>query len=418
MKRALIILTTTFPYGTGEAFLESEVPFLRKDNNTSVFFVPREHFQPSSKSRTIPNGMQALLTEFRPSLIGCIIHVFFLREFYSDLLYLIFSRGFTFLRLKRLISFLTKSRYIYLRLLNLRSNWENSDNIIIYSYWFHRSAYAACKLKEYEQKLGKKVYAFSRCHRFDVYENFDDSQYLPLRRFMFEKLDKVFSISNDAIKYFQANYSMVPQDKFALSRLGTIDRGLSKKSNDRIFRIVSCSNCIAVKRVGLILNALYAIKSTKVFWTHFGDGIELPDLKIKAERLQATNPNIHAIFRGQVSNIEILKYYTENPVDLFVNASMSEGIPVSIMEAMSFGIPVIAPDVGGISECILLNSMLLLKSDFSTNDLSNSIISFMGLSDSEIDSIRTQSRKKWEETYDAAINYKLFSDTIQRIFDK
>ena len=40
------------------------------------------------------------------------------------------------------------------------------------------------------------------------------------------------------------------------------------------------------------------------------------------------------------------------PVDLFLTVSANEGIPVSIMEAQSFGIPVIATDVGGISEIV------------------------------------------------------------------
>lgn len=41
--------------------------------------------------------------------------------------------------------------------------------------------------------------------------------------------------------------------------------------------------------------------------------------------------------------------------------SDSEGIPVSIMEAMSFGIPVIARNVGGMSEIVNEENGLLLE---------------------------------------------------------
>lgn len=41
-----------------------------------------------------------------------------------------------------------------------------------------------------------------------------------------------------------------------------------------------------------------------------------------------------------------------NDFDLFVNMSLSEGIPVSIMEAISFGIPIIATNVGGNAEIV------------------------------------------------------------------
>lgn len=43
--------------------------------------------------------------------------------------------------------------------------------------------------------------------------------------------------------------------------------------------------------------------------------------------------------------------------------SDSEGIPVSIMEAMSFGIPVIARNVGGMSEIVNEENGLLLEND-------------------------------------------------------
>ena len=50
---------------------------------------------------------------------------------------------------------------------------------------------------------------------------------------------------------------------------------------------------------------------------------------------------------GRMKNKDIYSLYEKEKPDLFINLSSSEGIPVSIMEAMSFGIPVISTDVGG-----------------------------------------------------------------------
>ncbi len=55
-------------------------------------------------------------------------------------------------------------------------------------------------------------------------------------------------------------------------------------------------------------------------------------------------------FWGWKSQSELLEFYKE--ADLFVLPSLQESLPVSIAEAMAAGRPVIASDVGGISEMI------------------------------------------------------------------
>lgn len=54
------------------------------------------------------------------------------------------------------------------------------------------------------------------------------------------------------------------------------------------------------------------------------------------------------ILRGHVEDME--PFYAG--IDLYLNTSLHEGIPMTILEAMSRGIPVIAPRVGGIREII------------------------------------------------------------------
>jgi colanic acid/amylovoran biosynthesis glycosyltransferase len=48
----------------------------------------------------------------------------------------------------------------------------------------------------------------------------------------------------------------------------------------------------------------------------------------------------------------VLRFYDENRVDAFVNLSTSEGLPVSIMEAVAWDIPVVATAVGGTPELV------------------------------------------------------------------
>jgi len=39
-------------------------------------------------------------------------------------------------------------------------------------------------------------------------------------------------------------------------------------------------------------------------------------------------------------------------LDIYLNTSIHEGIPMTILEAMSYGLPIIAPKVGGIPEVV------------------------------------------------------------------
>ena len=68
--------------------------------------------------------------------------------------------------------------------------------------------------------------------------------------------------------------------------------------------------------------------------------------------IENKSKNLNVILTGYISNSDVKQLYMMNDFDLFVNMSLSEGIPVSIMEAISFGIPIIATNVGGNAEIV------------------------------------------------------------------
>ena len=76
-----------------------------------------------------------------------------------------------------------------------------------------------------------------------------------------------------------------------------------------------------------------------------GSGPEENRLKDMAQGLDIAG---RVIFAGQISNMR--DYYSA--FDLFLLPTLSEGLGITILEAMSFGLPVIASAVGGIPELI------------------------------------------------------------------
>jgi colanic acid/amylovoran biosynthesis glycosyltransferase len=60
--------------------------------------------------------------------------------------------------------------------------------------------------------------------------------------------------------------------------------------------------------------------------------------------------------RYNVDHAQVIDYYTTNHIALFLSLSSREGLPVSLMEAISCGIPLLATTVGGVSEVVNENT--------------------------------------------------------------
>ncbi len=107
-------------------------------------------------------------------------------------------------------------------------------------------------------------------------------------------------------------------------------------------------NLIIVGRVVALKGQKFLIKSAPSFFelypqgqiTIVGDGNLRTELEEFTKKIGFAD---QIIFKGQISNVdEELK-----KADVYVSASEYEGLPMSVMEAMSFGIPVVASDVPG-----------------------------------------------------------------------
>jgi colanic acid/amylovoran biosynthesis glycosyltransferase len=203
------------------------------------------------------------------------------------------------------------------------------------------------------------------------------------------------------------------QNNFIVSRLGIINNlPRPKHSNDKIFRIVSCSSVIALKRIDCLIKALQLIDDLAIEWTHIGSGDLFDTINDLAKITLCYKKNIRYIFKGFMENNKILNFYSNNYIDVFINASSTEGLPVSIMEAFSFGIPAIAPNTGGINEIVNERNGILLEVNPAPEIISSAIKKIAALPESEKFKLRENAYLTWKEKFHAEKNYNDFIDEI------
>lgn len=250
-------------------------------------------------------------------------------------------------------------------------------------------------------------------HGFDLYAYRYKTNYIPFQKMQISKSDRILTISEDGHRYL-ANLYPEHASKIKVAKLGANGIGLSKQGENGILNIVSCSSIIPLKRVSLIAKALQQIKDCKIHWTHLGNGHLMKELKALAQNFP---PNVSYKFPGRIPSSEVLPFYVNTPIDLFINVSTTEGIPVSIMEAMSAGIPVLATDVGGTSEIVNDRNGKLLPSDINENELSMEILNFSNKTPEEKLKYRANAFQTYEQHYNANLNAEKLVEDLKALSD-
>jgi glycosyltransferase involved in cell wall biosynthesis len=288
----------------------------------------------------------------------------------------------------RLFSFLKKNKLI-------------GPEFVYYSFWTDEWASILSILKE--ERLPDMLIV-SRAHGFDVYSERREHGYIFPRHLQLLNISKIFAISQNACDYLQKHHPQF-KSKISLSRLGTPEPRFPKRDSPHTdpLRIVSCSNVTNIKRVQKIPGILAHCKRS-IEWVHFGEGELMDDLRNDIKKLP-NNIKVHLM--GTMSNEVVLKYYSETSIDWFMNVSNHEGIPVSMMEAISYGIPIVGTDVGGVNEIVTPETGVLIPRDFNSVEVAVKIENiFFDIAG------RRRIVDFWRKNFSAKVNYHEFAQKI------
>jgi glycosyltransferase involved in cell wall biosynthesis len=265
-----------------------------------------------------------------------------------------------------------------------------------YSYWFYDEALMLSWLC----RIGFAKAFISRAHAFDIYEEHRKHGLIPFRSFVFRQVKSVFAVSEDGKAYLCKKHNPF-REKIKTHKLGIENQSQIDFTPPTHLKIISCGAVQRRKRTKLIHELVKDIPGVE--WTHIGDGPQMNEYFGKIDFKE--KPGIKIL--GGMSNEEVLNNYRNNQYSLFISLSENEGIPVSIMEAISFGIPVIATDVGGCREIVTPETGLLIPVYFNLQQLKLTITQFMN-SQMNTAEFREGVHLFWSQNFNADINYRRF----------
>lgn len=172
------------------------------------------------------------------------------------------------------------------------------------------------------------------------------------------RVDKCVFISQIGMDNFKNFYPFIPIDKLSLVINGIEDFTENEKlclkefrATERPLHRLCCVGTInGRKGQQLICEALALVFKTSlsnIHVTFIGDGSEKNNL-INYCKEHGIESNVS--FVGTVPNSDVYKYLAKSSI--YILMSYNEGLPISVIEAMRAGLPIISTNISGIPELI------------------------------------------------------------------
>ena len=413
MKKKLYLATERFPYSEDEkTFIQFELEALARDYDITIIAHANDGIvKQKGVAIDLPPKIRVVNCNIELSKIKIIL-IFFRYVFdidgWKEIVEICRSHKNILFKIYQSLGFYARAMEDW-RLLSKKNIFDEEQEFIYYSFWYTYYTYSMTKHKA----IFKNAKIITRTHGFDLYDERFACGRQPFKKIMDAKLDRIIFACDYAKKYYENKIDSSDTGRYIVSRIGTKAANTNKnvrKKADNV--IVSCSRVVDLKRIHLIIDALSDWDIGQIEWHHFGDGEEYEKIqKYAGERLNE-NSLVRYHFHGNTHNEDVLKFYADNEVMCFITTSETEGgAPVSIQEAMAYGIPIIGTDVGGITEMIQGNG-ILLKVNPTPGEIRNAIEYIVQNPD-----IRKRmcevSVKIWSEEYCAEKNVQRFINFIK-----
>ncbi|SHH27958.1 glycosyltransferase family 4 protein [Thermosipho atlanticus] len=324
---------------------------------------------------------------------------------------------FRYIKSKNIIEF-GKNLYSYILALSTIRNVELKKDDMIFSYWLTRSSLIAYYLNKL---IGIKY--ICQGHGSDIYINPPEK----LKEIL-DNSELLITVGDKNKKYVSKKYN-IPEEKIKVFRLGVSKNFYEKllkvrekekythRENNKKIKFLTVAMYKHVKGIDLLLKAINLLVNSQkinhnVEFSIFGEGKKF---KFLQNYVKKYNLNQYVNLNGWIDRENLTKELVK--ADCFILPSRSEGLPVVLMEACAASLPIIATNVGSVSE-IAIDGYNAILCEANPESISESIYTFINLDREKIKQFSDNSFSLYINNYLLENNLKSKYTYIESIFLK
>ena len=420
--KTLVLFVSSYPSPTGEMFIENELKVLQ--GKFDKIWIIQTKFLENYKYHRLfkPNNSEKkIMYETKINKVRSIVRLFFSFYFFSEISTILKTNP------KKLFNYNLYKDLIYYYLSSEKKkywlkNFIIDNNIdlkttLFYTYWCDENTFL---LSRYNREIAKIDY-ITRLHNWDLYFERQKSNHQSFRSHIFNNSFKIIPISKHGENYCFTEIPNLNTSKFSTSYLGVENFEINPqyistlhKEEIQELNIITISYISPIKGLENLMHSLRKIKDIDIHWHHigWGDPAYENEIKYQVSQLITNNKNIKVTFHGKFSQSNIRSFLENKPIDLMINCSAKEGVPVTLMEAASAGIPILAYRIDGIPEIVMdkYNGFLV---EPNLKDFSAYIKKFYHMKKEDKKRMSENAQTMQRNNFNAAINYQKFHDILQ-----
>lgn len=239
---------------------------------------------------------------------------------------------------------------------------------------------------------------------WDVHPERHPFGFQPFRQLQLNYLLKAIAVNQHALEALHTHHPEAAE-KFSLHRLGTRDMGMGAlPSEGQRLTILTIGDARPVKGIERVFDVLELLNPTPVTWVHVG---ELPDNSTRSNNL----PHVETVQYPTMRHDELMAWLPTQKFHVYVIPSLHEGVPSTLLEAMSLGIPSVGADVGGIGEALNAEVGVLLPT-WTPEGAAQAILTLAGQT-WQAPERRAQIRAHWQTKFDSATLLPILAHSLR-----